>query len=91
MRRDYNDPAYRDWRIKIYERDKYRCDCCGKRGWINAHHLNGWNWCYAGRFDVDNGVTLCAGRNGCHNKFHKMFGRGNNTKSQYLQFKRMKK
>lgn len=39
------------------------------------------------RVDVDNGITLCAGKGSCHNEFHKKYGQKNNTKEQFLQFK----
>jgi hypothetical protein len=88
-RRDSTE--YKAWCKEVYERDEYKCDCCRKSGRINAHHLDGWNWCHTRRFDVDNGVTLCAGMDSCHNDFHKIFGSGNNTRLQYVQYKRMRK
>lgn len=50
---------------------------------MNAHHLNGWNWCEEGRYDVDNGVTLCES---CHLDFHNKYGYGNNTEAQFEQY-----
>lgn len=73
-----------DWRVKVFIRDKRTCQTCGYKGQdINAHHLNGWNWCKDERFDLDNGVTLCGD---CHIDFHKIYGYGNNTKEQFNQY-----
>lgn len=86
MNRDYKDPEYKAWCKKVYRRDKFKCVCCGKKGWLNAHHLNGWNWAVHERFDVNNGVTLCAGLGSCHNLFHDMYGKGNNNIYQFEAF-----
>lgn len=73
-----------DWRKQVYERDDYTCQCCGQRGGrLNAHHLDGYNWCVEGRFDVGNGVTLCED---CHKTFHKKYGYKNNTSQQFKEF-----
>lgn len=77
------------WRKKIFERDDYTCQVCnarngnGKKYEHNAHHLDGWNWNKKGRFDIENGITLCTG---CHRKFHKEYGMGDNTKEQFREF-----
>ena len=28
-KRDFNDPVYKDWRIKIYKRDDFKCQMPG--------------------------------------------------------------
>lgn len=73
------------WRKNIFHRDSYRCVIChkNKSGKLNAHHLNGWNSHPNERFDLDNGVTLCIN---CHKVFHNIYGFGNNTKKQFLEF-----
>lgn len=72
-----------EWSKKVFIRDNYICQICGKNGGVNAHHLDGWHWCKEKRLDLDNGVTLCKN---CHNQFHKKYGYRNNTKQQFLDF-----
>lgn len=70
-----------DWRNSVYQKDNYTCQRCGQRGnKLNAHHLNGYNWCIEERFIIDNGITLCED---CHKEFHHVYGSKNNTKEQY--------
>jgi hypothetical protein len=77
-------PSNDRWRMKILERDNYTCQKCNKRGGrLIAHHLEGWNRARDMRFIVSNGVTLCRK---CHFLFHRIYGRGNNTKTQYKEF-----
>lgn len=78
-------PKYCEWRDAIKERDNYTCRACGVRGssHMAAHHLNAWFSFPEQRFDLNNGVTLCSG---CHNEFHAIYGRGHNTKGQYIEW-----
>ena len=80
-----NIEGYKEWRKQVYERDNYTCQCCGEKGHGNlvAHHKNGYNWDKEHRTDVDNGVTLCED---CHKEFHEIYGKGNNTEEQYIEF-----
>lgn len=73
------------WRKDVYERDNYTCQCCGdnKGGNLNAHHLNGFHWDKEHRTDINNGVTLCEK---CHKEFHKIYGKRNNTITQFREF-----
>ena len=73
-----------DWRNSVYQRDYYTCKVCNKKGGkLNAHHIDGWNWCTEKRFDVDNGITLCES---CHEDFHSVYGKGDNTEEEFLLF-----
>lgn len=82
----------RVFRNGVFERDNYTCVCCGARSGkdspvtLNAHHLNGYHWYEKGRFDPDNGVTLCSE---CHENFHEIYGRRNNTKEQFEEYMRL--
>lgn len=91
MKHPRDSPAYRAFASAVFKRDGGKCVICGSTWRINAHHLNGWNWYPQGRYDPNNAVTLCSGRNGCHTMFHKMYGRGNNTRAQFDLFKHYQK
>ena len=83
--KERNLPEIATWRKQVYERDNYTCQCCGdnKGGNLVAHHKNGYNWDKEHRTDVDNGVTLCED---CHKEFHEIYGYGDNTEEQYIEF-----
>jgi hypothetical protein len=76
---------YKQWRTQVYLRDKFTCQCCGdsKGGNLNAHHLDSWDWCKDLRFEISNGMTLC---DLCHDDFHGIYGFGNNTKEQWIEY-----
>lgn len=55
-----NRMAYRRWRQAVFERDDYTCQLCGVRGsYVHADHIVAWAEAEEGRYDVDNGRTLC--------------------------------
>lgn len=61
MRRNYDDPAYTDFRKAVLKRDKRKCMMpgCGKRNKLNVHHIKKWASAHAVRYDPKNGITLC--------------------------------
>lgn len=84
-----NNTYYKEWIRKVFERDNYTCQCCGKRGGnLNAHHLYNFSEYETLRYDVDNGITLCER---CHllgypNSFHSIYGERNNTPEQMEEY-----
>ena len=79
-----NCSEYIEFVKKVLARDNYTCQCCGKKqGDIEAHHLDGYNWCIERRTDETNGITLCET---CHKNFHLHYGRGDNTKEQFEEW-----
>lgn len=92
-----NIAEYVEWCKKVFKRDNYTCQVCGKKGKINAHHIYNWLTHIDLRYDVNNGITVCTSikkKNivGCHQKFHKLYTNLNNTKEQFEEFKaKMKK
>lgn len=61
MRRNYDDPAYKDFRKAVLKRDKGKCMMpgCGKRLSLQVHHIKKWSRASALRYDTSNGITLC--------------------------------
>lgn len=74
---------YKDFRKKVFKRDNFVCQICGKKKNLVSHHINGYNWCKEGRLDTLNAITLCEE---CHNTFHDVYGKGNNTWEQFKEF-----
>jgi len=59
-------PEYKLWRLAVFERDKYTCIWCGKKGGtLNADHIKPFCDYPELRFAIDNGRTLCLS---CHKK-----------------------
>lgn len=60
---------YRDWRKTVLERDNYTCTCCNRKGGeLHAHHIEPWALNIYKRYDISNGITLCAK---CHKEIHR--------------------
>lgn len=60
-KQERNDPAYKNWRRQVWQRDGFKCkiknkDCCGR---IEAHHILGWSEHPELRYIINNGITLC--------------------------------
>jgi 5-methylcytosine-specific restriction endonuclease McrA len=83
--RERNAYFDREWRYKVYERDKFTCQVCGydKGRTLNAHHLIAWSANENLRFELSNGITLCKK---CHMGFHNKYGYGYNTLEQFNGF-----
>lgn len=65
---------YRQWRSKVFERDSWTCQTCGKRGcYVTAHHIKSFSLIIKENnikktidarncdelWNIENGVTLC--------------------------------
>ena len=73
----YYSRAYKDWRTKVFTRDKYICQQCGVSGnkkYLTAHHIKSFANYPKLRFDVNNGKTLCED---CHKLTDNYKGRAN--------------
>lgn len=78
--------GYKEFVQKVLARDNYTCVITGKTGnetELEVHHLDGYDWCIERRMDVTNAVTLSKEM---HKAFHTKYGRGKNTKQQFLEF-----
>lgn len=78
---------YSDWRDSVREKYNYECIISGNKNKptdkIKVHHLNGFNWDIENRFNINNGVCLS---NSVHEEFHRIYGKGNNTREQFEEF-----
>jgi len=84
MAKAFRDERHVEWSRAVRDRDGDRCVACGKWSrWCNAHHMDSFDWAVSARYDTKNGVTLCSGKKGCHNEFHKLYGTKNNTRWQF--------
>ena len=76
---------YKFWEDSIKNIDNWKCKKCGKIE-INklvAHHILNFSAYPELRFAIDNGITFCRK---CHNWFHRIYGRKNNTLKQVEEF-----
>ena len=67
-RRNRTGLKYESWQNAVLRRDHATCQKCGARGVeLHAHHIKSWKDFPDLRFDVDNGMTVCAP---CHWLIH---------------------
>lgn len=57
-----NNPLYRDWRQRVFFRDKFTCqiknDDCSDG--LQAHHILRWSEYPELRYELNNGISLCS-------------------------------
>ncbi len=61
MRRNYSDPVYKDFRIKVLKRDNFKCKMpgCKNKKNLQVHHITKWSGASSLRYETSNGITLC--------------------------------
>lgn len=76
------------WKKEVKKRDGNICQICNSSEKLHAHHLENYASNMALRLVLDNGVTLCQIH---HNLFHHQYGKTNNTRVQFNEFKQKKR
>lgn len=76
---------YKLWEDSVFNRDGNKCQKCDCQfiSKLVAHHIMNFAQYIELRFAIDNGITFCRD---CHKKFHKKYGKKNNTKGQVEKF-----
>ncbi len=75
---------YKLWRKAVLERDNFICQKCNQRGGILfSHHINNFADYPELRTSIENGIIFCKN---CHQEFHKIYGKKNNTREQLKEF-----
>jgi len=70
---DRSTQENRTWGKDVFKRDGYTCQECGDRGGtINAHHLKPYKTYKELRYNINNGITMCAP---CHVRLHQRIGK----------------
>lgn len=83
-----NSTEYAEWRLKVFQKDWFTCQCCGGRNKIQAHHLKSFSKHKELRLDVGNGMCLCEN---CHavkidGSFHNLYGTFNKTPEELEEY-----
>ncbi len=83
-----NSKEYSEWRINVFKKDWFTCQCCGVGNNIQAHHIKPFSQYEESRLEIRNGMCLCEL---CHqskkaNSFHNIYGTHNNTPSQLEEY-----
>lgn len=82
IRHEFNNSGLRE---QCFKNANYTCDITGKIGCeLNAHHLESWHSNEDKRFDINN--LVCISKE-MHDEFHRIYGKKDNTKEQYQEFK----
>ncbi len=76
-------PFYRSFLVNVRYLNSFNCILCENNKDLVVHHLDGYNWCKEKRMKYDNVVLLCKD---CHDEFHNLYGRGDNTREQFQEW-----
>lgn len=80
----YTKHKHTDWKLIILNKYNNMCNICHSKDSLEAHHLNAKSSFPEQRYDINNGVCLC---HSCHMDFHRMYGSGKNTISDFMEYK----
>jgi hypothetical protein len=68
------------WSEKVKERDGYSCVYCGKKTYLNSHHIYS-RTNFSTRWDINNGITLCSGHHTLQSDFS-----AHKTPTEFVEF-----
>lgn len=72
------------WSKAIKEKFDFTCQKCNTRGHrLVSHHVESWHLRIELRLNLSNGICLCES---CHKKFHKIYGKKKNDRTQIVEF-----
>jgi len=84
-----NDEKYKQWSRAVKTAGNFQCAIClAKDVYLESHHVWAWNAYPEKRYLLVNGVSLCKI---CHDQFHNIWGKGNNTEGQFKQYEEIYK
>ena len=76
--------GYRNFRDDVLRRDMYTCQVTGDKNCVlEVHHLDGYDNFKDLRLNIENAITISKQ---IHALFHKIYGYGDNTKEQFIEF-----
>jgi hypothetical protein len=72
------------WSKAVMELYDFTCQHCDRASNdLESHHIESWNSNKELRFEISNGMCFCRP---CHREFHRIYGKGNNTRKQLDEF-----
>ena len=72
-------PEFADLRMRVFERDGYKCVCCGSENYLQAHHLT-----YMHIYHENDDELVCVCRK-CHETFHILDNRRQYIEEKYRE------
>jgi hypothetical protein len=78
----FDESRLREWREAVLRRDHHKCQQCGSRGKLHAHHKKQKSIHPSLAYAVSNGTTLCQK---CHMALHKKIGFGKHSWKEIYQ------
>ncbi len=68
------------WSEKVKQRDGFACVVCGKKEYLNSHHIYS-RTSFSTRWDLNNGITLCSGHHTLKSDFS-----AHKTPTEFVEF-----
>ncbi|HNZ28160.1 MAG TPA: HNH endonuclease [Spirochaetota bacterium] len=78
------DSNHKKWSESVKHRDNYKCQECGGKENIQAHHVKEYSKYENIRYDINNGITLCKK---CHYEKHRNMQRLKEITNKNIDYK----